>query len=487
MIGTGPAAQEHATASHQNGVGSRLLEQLRAACAHGWQVAATLGATWAQRSAASARSLVRPRILRQAIAAARRGNLDAAFALLREEVSERPDDPKSTLLFWGVALACDRAPEAAEPMARLVHNEAAAGRVVAAVDQWLALVAEVPGAVLDVATLARIVPVLRARLSEARGEAAQQQARERVIDALRRCVDPGSGALTAGIALRLVEEARGLDADVARRAAEAALASPALHETKRARLNELVRSLGEGRWPEAPASPPPPAPAAPRPAPAASVAPAPPAASVAPTPPAASAPRAAPPVPAAPRAPAPPDSTPIRVDGPIASAVTVERRPALPVLEDRRPAPPILAAAPPGALRSVEITPVELAVDGLVAWEVAGEQRTRVHYRAIEAIAAAEVAGLAEAGVIVVDLVLRATRAGRPRSSLRIRSDAFDPATLFPDRTDAGQALRALLSELLDRSGAVPLPDPDSALALRPQRFESLAAFEAATLARLAS
>ena len=89
--------------------------------------------------------------------------------------------------------------------------------------------------------------------------------------------------------------------------------------------------------------------------------------------------------------------------------------------------------------------------------------------------------------MIVIDLVLRSTRPGRPRSSLRMRSDAFDPAALFPERTDAGQALRSLLSELLDRSGAVPLPDPDSALALRPQRFESLAAFEAATLARLTS
>lgn len=137
------------------------------------------------------------------------------------------------------------------------------------------------------------------------------------------------------------------------------------------------------------------------------------------------------------------------------------------------------------ALRVVEIIPVELTDDGLVAWEVANEQRTRVHYRAIEAVAAAEVLGLAETGVIVIDLILRSTRPGRPRSSLRMRSNAFDPAALFPERTDAGQALRALLSEVLDRSGATPLPSPDSALALRPQRFESLAAFETETLARL--
>ena len=94
---------------------------------------------------------------------------------------------------------------------------------------------------------------------------------------------------------------------------------------------------------------------------------------------------------------------------------------------------------------------------------------------------------LGDAPVLVVDLLMRATRAGRPRSVLRMRSDAFDAAALFPDRTDAGQALRALLAELLDRSRALPLPDPDSALAIRPQRFETLAAFEAAVHSRLAA
>ena len=137
------------------------------------------------------------------------------------------------------------------------------------------------------------------------------------------------------------------------------------------------------------------------------------------------------------------------------------------------------------ALRVSEVIPVELGDDGLLAWEGEDARRTRIDYRVIEAVAAAEVAELGDAPVLVIDLVLRAARVGRPRSILRMRSDAFDPAVLFPDRTDAGQALRALLAELLDRSGALPLPDPDSALGVRPQRFESLAAFEAAVQSRL--
>ncbi len=472
MVGADPTTQGPLVASEEYAVGrpTRALDWLKAAFAQTLQLASGLGGKWAQGGAASARSLVRPRLMRQAVAASARGNLDAAFALLREEVGERPGNPKSTLLFWGVALACERAAEAAGPMARLVRDEAAAGRVAQALDQWLALIAEVPGAVLDVATLARLVPVLRTRYSEARGEKAQQPARERLIDALRRCVDPASGALTTAIALRLVEEARGLDADVARRAAEAALASPGLHEAKRARLVELLRALDDGRWPEAA-----PAPVVPKPTPRA---PAPPAVV------ARSAPQAPATLPPTPSLPAP---EPIAAKPALPAPDPVAAKPAPSAPVERRPAAPLFVATPQGALRAVEITPVELADDGLVAWEVAGEQRTRVHYRAIEAIASAEVAGLADTGVIVIDLVLRSTRPGRPRSSLRMRADAFDPAALFPDRTDAGQALRALLSELLDRSGALPLPDPDSALALRPQRFESLAAFEAATVTRLSS
>jgi hypothetical protein len=141
-------------------------------------------------------------------------------------------------------------------------------------------------------------------------------------------------------------------------------------------------------------------------------------------------------------------------------------------------------AAP--ALRAIDILPVEIGPDGFVAYEVAQAQRTRVDYRAVEAIAAAEVTDLADEPILVALLVLRA-RAGRPRSALRMRCDTFDPASLFPDRTDAGQALRAMLSDLLERTRAIPLPDPDSALAIQPQQFESLAAFEEAVLARLTS
>jgi hypothetical protein len=144
----------------------------------------------------------------------------------------------------------------------------------------------------------------------------------------------------------------------------------------------------------------------------------------------------------------------------------------------------LTAPAAASALRAIDITPVELGSDGLVAFEVAQAQRTRIDYRAIEAVSVAEVGGLADAPVMLVYLVLRA-RAGRPRSALRLRCDAFDAGSLYPDRTNDGQAVHALLADLLERTRALPLPDPDSALGLRPQQFDRVADFEAEILARL--
>jgi len=559
-------------------------------------------------------------------------------------------------------------------MARLLQREVVEGQLDTATDHWIALVGQVPEASIDVSALVRILPLLRARLAAARGEVAQRQAREQLSDALRRSVDPADGSLPPALALRIVDEARGIDLEVAKRAAQAALASSGLHEAKRGKLEELLRALERGEWPDAPAEPAATRPAAPpRPAaatrPAASARPAaaptpvprsappaaPSAARPAPAPPAA--PRAARPAPArpaparpaaaaparkpravaashpvaepavptgspgrrsvalsqdeieaasmrlaermaaraaaasdleaadapgpdvqttadvppgarpdsatAPRsepatppsepsiaaAPAPEpvaearflsdveaetafgpplevddaDLTPDGVDLPIDDAdlplddddLPLEVGDGAVALEDDAPdavaqvvgpdvefefgaaaeAGPSAAAAaevaPPAepsstALRAIEITPVELGDDGLVAWEVPHEQRTRIDYRAVEFLAAAEVDGQGEAPVFLVDLVLRA-RPGRPRRALRMRTDTFDAASLYPDRTDAGQALRALLSDLLERTRAIPLPDPDSALGVRPQRFGSLAEFEAAILARLSA
>ena len=246
------------------GARPRALPRVQALIDAGRDRGAARNTSWWERLLDSLLALFRPPILRHAVAALQRGNLEAAFALLREEVKARPGRAESALLFWNAAVSCERAADAAEAMARLVRAEAAAeDGLERAANHWTALVDAVPEAVVDVSSLAKIVPLLRARSEQARGEAAKLHAHALFVDTLRRCVDPSHGLLNPALALRLVEEARGVDADVARTAAQVALKSSGLHEAKRTRLEELLAALERGEWPDAQAVAEPARPAAP--------------------------------------------------------------------------------------------------------------------------------------------------------------------------------------------------------------------------------
>jgi hypothetical protein len=207
--------------------------------------------------------VLRPRLLRQGLAATSRGNLEAGFWLLREQVAHDREDPRAVQSFWDVAQALGRPQDAAGPMARLVKRQAMAGETARAVASWVALEEACPEAPVEAGTLVRLLPALKARVDGAGGEKARAAERAWLLRALRRSVEPGSG-LSAGLALRCFDEARELDADVARRAARVALASPDLHQAKRDALEAQLRELDR-----APASAPPEGPAEREAAPAA--------------------------------------------------------------------------------------------------------------------------------------------------------------------------------------------------------------------------
>ena len=69
---------------------------------------------------------------------------------------------------------------------------------------------------------------------------------------------------------------------------------------------------------------------------------------------------------------------------------------------------------------------------------------------------------------------------------VRMHADAFDASALLSDAAPADDPLGGLLGALLDRSGAVPLPDPDSALGIDPKAYASLEDYDQRVLARLA-
>lgn len=183
--------------------------------------------------------------LRHGLAATERGNLEAAISLLNEAAELAPGDATAVLALWNVALLCERPAVAGPALARWIHAEASAGRLDLATAYWIELTQQVPEPLVDAPTLVRILPELRSRvataLPKARGEAEAWLQR-----ALRQSVHPDVSGLTPGLALRIFEQARFLDAATARRAGEFVLADSGVHETKRRSIEALLAQLDSG-------------------------------------------------------------------------------------------------------------------------------------------------------------------------------------------------------------------------------------------------
>jgi hypothetical protein len=248
---------------------------------------------------------------------------------------------------------------------------------------------------------------------------------EQVTLALREAVDPrNDSSLSPGLAVRIAEMARQLDPPTALVAAHRALTSPDLHEAKRARLDGLVAELEKA---EAETF----AKASHVPADA-------------------------------------PDALP---EAPATTAVT-ER-----AIDDA-----LETLAPTARFSDIKVTeamPTKLREEAVTMQVLAG-RKVGVDYTKIEAVAAAEVKGLADHPVVVIDLVFNwGSQGDSTLRVVRLRSDGFDPRMIFAAPTDdPAEAFRGFLSELLARSNAIPLPDSDSALDSNAPAFEDLEAYQ---------
>lgn len=199
------------------------------------------------RDAALQQVQTRSVALRHALAARERGNLEAAFWLLTEEVENGEGSPEVELAFWEVAVELGRPARAAEAAVSLARRHVASGDLELALLCWIELVRSVPEQLTPPSTLVALLPALRERISTTRGEE-HANALQIFRTALRQAVDPRNEAPSPGQALRIFEAARDHHPESARRAAELALESPSLHEAKRGRLTaylESVESAGE--------------------------------------------------------------------------------------------------------------------------------------------------------------------------------------------------------------------------------------------------
>ena len=128
-------------------------------------------------------------------------------------------------------------------------------------------------------------------------------------------------------------------------------------------------------------------------------------------------------------------------------------------------------------LKVIEAVPLELGDAGVAVQRVGGGQG-RVAYDSIGAIAVAAVSELSSKPVLIIDLVVNWNdTGGGPLQLIRLRSDAFDVRGLIPGATRSVDAFRALLEQLLARSGAVPLPDIDAVRGRPFGRYDDLGSY----------
>jgi membrane associated rhomboid family serine protease len=245
-----------------------------------------------------------------------------------------------------------------------------------------------------------------------------QARREAAIHALRQVVTPeGRTPLTVGQAVRAAELAAELDPASALAAARAALASPDVADEKRERLEQLAAEL-EGR------------------------------------------------VAAAPRAEPAPPPEPVRIELALDDNMATQLY----------SGPPEHAG--PSAVKVTPAVPLELDPDG-VRMRVDGAEASVLSWDRIQAVGVGLVSGLGPKPVVVIDLALNwVDCGGGALEVLRLRSDSFRARTLIGGDGSALEALRALLAQLLARSGAVPLPEAGSARGLPFREFPDPSSYE---------
>ena len=229
------------------------------------------------RVAVSVKEAASSNLLKQAIAARKRGNLAAAFHLAKEEYAGQPDEPEIANFYWEVAVEYQRPAEAIAAAVGLIKKNVIGAHEVAT-GYWIELSSQVPDAMVDPSTLARMIPQLASQIEEAGefedpemfeqasagvsegGSGNEDRKKEDPLVSLARKVrisrelalraairgvidDRNRDLLTGGVAMHVAELARELDPMSALEAARFAVDCEDVHKSKRDRLRILIAEL----------------------------------------------------------------------------------------------------------------------------------------------------------------------------------------------------------------------------------------------------
>jgi hypothetical protein len=382
--------------------------------------------------------------LRKALDAAARGSHDQAIALATGVLRERPDDADALQVIWTSYLASGRETQGVTTAKRLIEVYARHGQLAQAARVWDDLVRALPESRLETTVLLRIVP-----------ELVVQARRDAAVAALRQVVAPESGSLSVGQAVRAAELALELDPRCALLAARTALSRASeLADDKRERLTKLAAELEAKLGAEARDLVPLPVAAA-----------EPPELELVPAPPAR-------------------ESLDLESASQAETIPTIVFAPKTPA-DDPPPLPPTVPSLPPPRERTepstVKVTsavPVELDPAG-VRMRIDGGAPSLLTWESIQAVGVGLVAGIAPKPIVIIDLATNWADCGDGvLEVLRMRSDSFRARALVGGDGSALEALRALLAQLLARSGGVPLPDGGSAHGLPFREFPDPSSYE---------
>jgi len=118
---------------------------------------------------------------------------------------------------------------------------------------------------------------------------------------------------------------------------------------------------------------------------------------------------------------------------------------------------------PARALKVLDAIPLSLGETALTL-DVGERGKATLGLERIDAVAVAGVRGLRPRPVVVIDLVTNwLAGEDQPLKVVRLRSDRFDPRRLVEGEGDGTAALLLWISRVVERSGALQLPDPAAA------------------------
>jgi len=386
------------------------------------------------------------------------GQTDAAYALLSDSVRGQTSESEVVEMFWELARELRKTEDAASLVLSLAGSRLARGDDAEAVQIWKDVAERASKVSAPRRLILRMVPVLLAR-----------DERSLAIASLRRAFDPRLGEISTGSALQLLEAAQELDPPAALLAARRVLESNNLPLEKRGRIESLEAELEE-QCRSLPAFDPG-ADAAPHESsnarrgieleldPTDDI--------VLPS-----------------QSQAPPPTAAVReldaTGSLVASDSDGELVPSTVPLDRWAAASGAPASSPPDtaiqgiaidaaesvarffSVKVVEVAPDRLASEGVSLRRISGGSGL-VAYAKIQAIAVGAVSGLADKPVVVIDLVMNWNDVSAEQVQvLRLRSDGFDVRAMMPQAANAVESFRAVLEQLLARTGAIPLPDRSS-------------------------